>query len=414
MKSLKQLQTLVRRYTDSRQAPLYRNLYGAAHQPHREIASHEEWETLPFLTKAKLLETPIADRTFVPHSEIDAYYHSSGTSGKPPLFTPRIFIGAMDFREKLFTFTRAALSSIGYQHRVEAFMRSVGLPPQVVAIDAKRLDITVQLAVELDVESIFTHTFLIQQIGDKLRALGHAGRINYIELTGEMCSVPLYESIRNCFPAAMVVLSYGLTEIEDPCVGTVCEPSTDEKLLDTLHERGIDEHHLEIIDPDSGALLPWDEGTEGELVVTSDATGSPAFPLLRYRTGDIAQVNAWCEKHGKWGFKVRGRASMDFLRVPGGVFRVDELRRALKAIVAPVDDFELHVATHGKTQATIHVVSKAPLDLAQFAQTLSRELHVGATSTYAQAVERGDFLPLCAENMHERPVGKKKHLVKDS
>ena len=43
----------------------------------------------------------------------------------------------------------------------------------------------------------------------------------------------------------------------------------------------------EIIDPETGAVLP--PGSEGELVITTLA--KEAFPMIRYRTGDITSLD---------------------------------------------------------------------------------------------------------------------------
>ena len=70
---------------------------------------------------------------------------------------------------------------------------------------------------------------------------------------------------------------YGLTELSGPGVSFECEEQTG------MH---INEDHFyaEIIDPDTGEVLP--EGSKGELVFTS--LDKQAFPLLRYRTRDIS------------------------------------------------------------------------------------------------------------------------------
>lgn len=69
---------------------------------------------------------------------------------------------------------------------------------------------------------------------------------------------------------------YGLTEISGPGVSFECEEQTG------MH---INEDHFyaEIIDPDTGKVLP--EGEEGELVFT--CLDKEAFPVIRYRTKDI-------------------------------------------------------------------------------------------------------------------------------
>ena len=73
---------------------------------------------------------------------------------------------------------------------------------------------------------------------------------------------------------------YGLTELSGPGVSFECSAQNG------MH---INEDHFiaEIIDPDTEEVLP--PGSKGELVFTSIT--KEAFPLLRYRTRDICQLN---------------------------------------------------------------------------------------------------------------------------
>ena len=73
---------------------------------------------------------------------------------------------------------------------------------------------------------------------------------------------------------------YGLTETSGPGVAFECTEQTG------MH---VNEDHFypEIIDPDTGEVLP--EGSKGELVFTS--LDKEAFPLLRYRTRDICVLS---------------------------------------------------------------------------------------------------------------------------
>ena len=73
---------------------------------------------------------------------------------------------------------------------------------------------------------------------------------------------------------------YGLTELSGPGVAYECEEQTG------MH---INEDHFiaETIDPATGKVLP--DGEKGEIVFTS--VTKEAFPLLRYRTKDIAVLH---------------------------------------------------------------------------------------------------------------------------
>ncbi len=90
---------------------------------------------------------------------------------------------------------------------------------------------------------------------------------------------PWTEEMRRSIEAALGIKAYdiyGLTETTGPSVAFECSEQTG------MH---VNEDHFyaEIIDPDTGEVLP--EGSKGELVFTS--LDKEAFPLLRYRTRDI-------------------------------------------------------------------------------------------------------------------------------
>ena len=72
---------------------------------------------------------------------------------------------------------------------------------------------------------------------------------------------------------------YGLTEVIGPGVAFECGEQTG------MH---VNEDHfiVEVIDPDTGEILP--EGAEGELVFS--CVTKEAFPILRYRTRDIGVI----------------------------------------------------------------------------------------------------------------------------
>ncbi|MCR5781188.1 MAG: AMP-binding protein, partial [Clostridia bacterium] len=94
---------------------------------------------------------------------------------------------------------------------------------------------------------------------------------------------PWTEEMRRDIEASLGIKAYdiyGLTETSGPGVSFECEEQKG------MH---INEDHFyaEIIDPDTGEVLP--EGAEGELVFTSlDKEG---FPLLRYRTRDLCVLS---------------------------------------------------------------------------------------------------------------------------
>jgi len=73
--------------------------------------------------------------------------------------------------------------------------------------------------------------------------------------------------------------SYGLSEMNGPGVAFECEYQNGMHLWE-------DNYYMEIINPDTGEVLP--DGEEGELVLTT--LMREAMPILRYRTRDLTRI----------------------------------------------------------------------------------------------------------------------------
>ena len=115
-------------------------------------------------------------------------------------------------------------------------------------------------------------------IGESLAEAGYKPEDNKLK-AGIFGAEPWTEEMRRGIEKSLGIKAYdiyGLTETSGPGVSFECEEQTG------MH---INEDHFyaEIIDPDTGEVLP--EGEKGELVFTS--LDKEAFPLLRYRTRDI-------------------------------------------------------------------------------------------------------------------------------
>ena len=119
-------------------------------------------------------------------------------------------------------------------------------------------------------------------IGEALKEMGYKPEDNKLK-AGIFGAEPWTEEMRRDIEKALGIKAYdiyGLTETSGPGVAFECEDQSG------MH---INEDHFlaEIIDPDTGEVLP--EGEKGELVFT--ALTKEAFPLLRYRTRDICVLS---------------------------------------------------------------------------------------------------------------------------
>ncbi len=119
-------------------------------------------------------------------------------------------------------------------------------------------------------------------IGEALKEMGYKPEDNKLK-AGIFGAEPWTEEMRRDIEKSLGLKAYdiyGLTETSGPGVAFECEDQSG------MH---INEDHFlaEIIDPDTGEVLP--EGEKGELVFT--ALTKEAFPLLRYRTRDICVLS---------------------------------------------------------------------------------------------------------------------------
>lgn len=119
-------------------------------------------------------------------------------------------------------------------------------------------------------------------IGETIREMGYAPEDIPLK-AGIFGAEPWTEEMRRGIEQTLGIKAYdiyGLTETSGPGVAFECSEQTG------MH---INEDHFfaEIIDPDTGEVLP--DGSRGELVFTS--LDKEAFPLLRYRTRDICVLS---------------------------------------------------------------------------------------------------------------------------
>ena len=196
---------------------------------------------------------------------------------------------------------------------------------------------------------------------------------------------------------------YGLTEIIGPGVSVECE-----------HHNGLhifEDHFLpEIIDPDTGASLPY--GEEGELVFTT--LTKEAMPVIRYRTRDLTILHAEKCECGRTLVrmeKIRGRTD-DMLIIRG----VNVFPSLVESTLLSVDGLEPYyqiVVDRPKDQLDkLEVLVEArksyfePVDM----QALE-ELRKRAEHTLSSGLGVGVDVKLMGPHTIERSIGKAKRVV---
>ncbi|TLS37135.1 phenylacetate--CoA ligase PaaK [Pseudalkalibacillus caeni] len=137
---------------------------------------------------------------------------------------------------------------------------------------------------------------------------------------------------------------YGLSEVIGPGVSMECHEAQD-----GLHV--TDDHfYVEVIDPET--LEPVPDGTQGELVFTS--LTKEAFPIIRYRTGDIASITkekCSCGRTTTRMSRVKGRID-DMLIIRG----VNVFPSEIEHYLISIEELDPHYQLHLKKKGSMDIV----------------------------------------------------------
>ena len=257
-----------------------------------DIHGIEDLHKLPFTTKGDLRDTYPYGMLAKPLSECVRIQSTSGTTGKRVIayYTQNdinlwedccaralVAVGAskedvcqVAYGYGLFT---GGPGLNGGSHKVGCL---------TVPMSSGNTDRQIQFMLDLKSTIICCTPSYAAYIGETLKEMGIKPEDNFLK-AGIFGAEPWTEEMRKDIEKSLGIKAYdiyGLTEISGPGVSFECEEQTG------MH---INEDHFlpEIIDPDTGAVLP--EGTAGELVFT--CLDKEAFPVMRYRTRDICVLS---------------------------------------------------------------------------------------------------------------------------
>ena len=129
---------------------------------------------------------------------------------------------------------------------------------------------------------------------------------------------------------------YGLSEVMGPGVASECIESKDGPVI------WEDHFYPEIIDPDTGEVLP--DGEEGELVFTS--LTKEALPIIRYRTRDLTRLLPPTSRSMRRMGRITGRSD-DMLIIRGVNVFPSQIEELVLKMPALAPQYQLVVARDG-------------------------------------------------------------------
>jgi phenylacetate-CoA ligase len=272
--------------------PRYRGKFDAAGVKPRSLKRLEDLAQFPFTTKADLRDTYPFGMFAVPMDKVVRIHASSGTTGKPTVvgYTKK---DIDTWAELMARSLRAAGARPGDKlHNAYGYgLFTGGLG---VHYGAERLGLTtipisggmterqVQLIRDFKPEIITVTPSYMLAIADEMEKQGMDPKKSSLRI-GIFGAEPWTNELRQQIEkrtSLQAIDLYGLSEVLGPGVAQECIETKDGL---TIWE---DHFYPEIVDPDSGRVLP--DGEKGELVLTS--LTKEALPVIRYRTRDLTRL----------------------------------------------------------------------------------------------------------------------------
>lgn len=272
--------------------PHYRRAFDAKGVHPSDLKQLSDLSKFPFTVKNDLRDNYPFGLLAVPREKLARIHASSGTTGKPTVvgYTQ----GDVDrWADLVARSIRAAggragdLVHVSYGYGL--FTGGLGahygaerLGCTVIPMSGGQTEKQVQLIRDLQPSIIMVTPSYMQVIVEEFARQGLDARESSLKV-GIFGAEPWTEAMRREIEAKAgidAVDIYGLSEVMGPGVASECIESKDGPVI------WEDHFYPEIIDPDTGEVLP--DGEEGELVFTT--LTKEALPIVRYRTRDLTRL----------------------------------------------------------------------------------------------------------------------------
>ena len=272
--------------------PHYRAAFTAAGVHPDDLKTLDDIRRFPFTQKTALRDNYPFGMFAVPRDQVVRLHASSGTTGKPTVvgYTARdidTWAGLMARSMRACGTRPGDVVHLAYGYGL--FTGGLGfhygaekLGCTVVPVSGGMTPRQVTLIEDFGATTIGSTPSYMLSILDEYRAQGRDPRKSPLQVGifgGEPWTNAMRTEIEQAFDMHALDC-YGLSEVIGPGVAIECVETKD-----GLHL--WEDHFLaEIIDPDTGAVLP--DGQIGELVLTS--LTKEALPIIRYRTRDLTRL----------------------------------------------------------------------------------------------------------------------------
>ena len=298
--------------------PHYRAAFDAAGVQPDDCKTLADLAKFPFTTKKDLRDNYPFGMFAVPKADVSRIHASSGTTGKPTVvgYTAKDIstwadLGARSIRAaggRPGDMVHVAYGYGLFTGGLGAHYGAERLGCTVVPMSGGQTEKQVQLITDFKPDIIMVTPSYMQVIIEEFRRQGLDPAAMSVAI-GIFGAEPWTEAMRRDIENAAAIDAvdiYGLSEVMGPGVACECIESKDGPVI------WEDHFYPEIIDPETGAVLP--DGSDGELVFTS--LSKEALPIIRYRTRDLTRLLAPTSRSFRRMGKIVGRSD-DMLIIRG-------------------------------------------------------------------------------------------------
>ena len=298
--------------------PHYRAAFDAAGVQPDDCKTLADLAKFPFTTKKDLRDNYPFGMFAVPKADVSRIHASSGTTGKPTVvgYTAKDIstwadLGARSIRAaggRPGDMVHVAYGYGLFTGGLGAHYGAERLGCTVVPMSGGQTEKQVQLITDFKPDIIMVTPSYMQVIIEEFRRQGLDPAAMSVAI-GIFGAEPWTEAMRRDIESAAAIDAvdiYGLSEVMGPGVACECIESKDGPVI------WEDHFYPEIIDPETGAVLP--DGSDGELVFTS--LSKEALPIIRYRTRDLTRLLAPTSRSFRRMGKIVGRSD-DMLIIRG-------------------------------------------------------------------------------------------------
>lgn len=339
------------------------------------VSSQEEFEQLPFSSKADLRNAYPLGIQSVPDEEVVRIHSSSGTTGKPVI----IPYTAKDVDDWAIMFARCYetagitnkdhiqitagyglwTAGIGFQAGCEK------LGAMAIPMGPGNTDKQIQMMMDLKSTVLTATSSYALLLAEEINKRGIRDQL-YLKkgiFGSERWSEKMREYIKRELGVSLYDI-YGLTEIYGPGIGISCDENSGMHYWD-------DYVYIEIVDPKT--LQPVPDGEEGEIVITTLV--KEGAPLLRFRTHDISRIIpgecACGNKYPRLDI-IKGRSD-DMFKVHGVNMFPSQVEEILGMVDGVSSEYNINIAhdeAHNRDIIMVTVEAEGRVDFEQTGQTI--------------------------------------------